>query len=214
MLCLAFDCSSSSMSIAVVENTKILAQKNHFTPAKHSELLVIEIQNLLKKLNLNFNDLNLVACTNGPGSFTAIRVALSALKMIKIATNLPAIAISSFEIFANKYISNKSTLINVLIKANSLEAYYAKYHINDLNLRQNNHAKIIKIEELPLFYNANELWCGVFEYDFANFKLALADKILASEVAIYAIKKFLNNDYNYKIEPIYLLEPSISIRKK
>ena len=47
MLTLAFDCSTSSMSIALVDGIKILGEKNYFQEAKHSEMLVMEIKNLL-----------------------------------------------------------------------------------------------------------------------------------------------------------------------
>ncbi len=213
MLCLAFDCSSLSMSIAIVDNKKILAQKNNFSSAKHSELLVLEIKDLLKNLNLNYKDIDIVACTNGPGSFTAIRVALSVLKMIKIATNICCITINSFEIIANKYIFDNSIPINVAIKANSNEIYFTKYEVNNKKLITNIPPKILKIEDLPKYYDAKEQWCGSFAHDYNDFNLNLDDKISASDVGFCAIKKYENQDFKINIEPIYLLEPSVSLRK-
>jgi len=123
MLTLAFDCSTSSMSIALLNDKKILGEKNYLQEAKHSEMLVVEIKNLLDVNKINFNDLDLIIATNGPGSYTGIRVALAVLKIIKITTQKPVLTVNCCEVLADKYSKNHEK-INVAIQANSTEIYY------------------------------------------------------------------------------------------
>ena len=125
MLTLAFDCSTSSMSIALIDGVKILGEKNYLQEAKHSEMLVLEIKNLLDANKITFNDLDLIVGTQGPGSYTGIRVALAVLKIIKIATQKPVLTVNCCEVLADKYSKNNEK-INVLLKSSLKSALVLK----------------------------------------------------------------------------------------
>ena len=213
MLTLAFDCSTSSMSIVLMDNEKILGEKNYLQEAKHSEMLVLEIKNLLDTNKITFNDLDLIVGTNGPGSYTGIRVALAVLKIIKITIQKPILTVNCCEVLAYKYSKNYSK-INVVIQANKDEVYFAKYGAN------NNFEEVVS----PVISNVNDILSEIKEDEFlcgsANkifnkhlLKSNQEDMILAIDVAIYGQRKFLQNKDLQDILPLYLRDPKITKRK-
>lgn len=213
MLTLAFDCSTSSMSIVLMDNEKVLGEKNYLQEAKHSEMLVLEIKNLLDANKIAFNDLDLIVGTNGPGSYTGIRVALAVLKIIKITIPKPILTVNCCEVLAYKYSKNYSK-INVVIQANGEEIYFAKYVAN------NNFEEVVS----PIISNVNDVVSEIKEDEFlcgsANkifnkhlLKSNQEDMILAIDVAIYGQRKFLQNKDSQDILPLYLRDPKITKRK-
>ena len=213
MLTLAFDCSTSSMSIALLNGKKILGEKNYLQEAKHTEMLVLEIKNLLDVNKINFNDLDLIIATNGPGSYTGIRVALAVLKIIKITTQKPVLTVNCCEVLADKYSKNHEK-INVAIQANSTEIYYAKYVIKN-NFEEVLQPMISNVESILLEIKEDEFLCGSANkiFDKHLLKSNQDDMILAYDVAMCGQKKFLQNKDSQDILPLYLRDPKITKRK-
>ena len=213
MLTLAFDCSTSSMSIALLNDKKILGEKNYLQEAKHSEMLVLEIKNLLDVNKINFNDLDLIIATNGPGSYTGIRVALAVLKIIKITTQKPVLTVNCCEVLADKYSKNHEK-INVAIQANSTEIYYAKYVIKN-NFEEVLQPMISNVDNILLTIKEDEFLCGSANkiFDKHLLKSSQDDVILAYDVAMCGQKKFLQNKDSQDILPLYLRDPKITKRK-
>jgi len=213
MLTLAFDCSTSSMSIALLNDKKILGEKNYLQEAKHSEMLVVEIKNLLDVNKINFNDLDLIIATNGPGSYTGIRVALAVLKIIKITTRKPVLTVNCCEVLADKYSKNHEK-INVAIQTNSTEIYYAKYIVRN-NFEEVLQPAISSVDEILMTIKEDEFLCGSANkiFDKHLLKSNQDDIILAIDVAIYGQKKFLQNKNSQDILPLYLRDPKITKRK-
>jgi len=213
MITLAFDCSTSSMSIALLDDKKILGEKNYLQEAKHSEMLVLEIKNLLDANKISFNNLDLIIATNGPGSYTGIRVALAVLKIIKITTQKPVLTVNCCEVLADKYSKNNEK-INVAIQANSTEIYYAKYIVRN-NFEEVLQPTISNVDDILITIKEDEFLCGSANKIFDNhlLKSNQNDIILATDVAIYGQKKFLQNKNSQDILPLYLRDPKITKRK-
>ena len=74
MKILALDSTAKIASVAVCENDKLLAQYNIDNGLTQSELLLPMAQNMLDSLRISFDDIDLFACTVGPGSFTGVRI--------------------------------------------------------------------------------------------------------------------------------------------
>lgn len=66
----------------------------------HSEHLIVELQGLLSTFSLQFKDMDLLVCTAGPGSFTGLRIAMSALKGISLAGGIPLVSIPTMDVLA------------------------------------------------------------------------------------------------------------------
>ena len=213
MLTLAFDCSTSSMSIVLVDNEKILGEKNYLQEAKHSEMLVLEIKNLLDANKITFNDLDLIVGTHGPGSYTGIRVALAVLKIIKITLQKPVLTVNCCEVLAYKYSKNYSK-INVAIQANKDEVYFAKFVANN-NFEEVVSPIISNVGDIISEIKEDEFLCGSANKIFNKhlLKSNQEDVILAKDVAIFGQRKFLQNKDLQDILPLYLRDPKITKRK-
>ncbi|GGH12753.1 tRNA (adenosine(37)-N6)-threonylcarbamoyltransferase complex dimerization subunit type 1 TsaB [Paenibacillus segetis] len=94
---LAFDTSTSSLAVAVMENDKLLAQVNILAERNHSAYLVTAIQECLDAAGLSRGDLDGIAVGLGPGSYTGIRIAVTTAKTLAWALNLPVVGFSSLE---------------------------------------------------------------------------------------------------------------------
>ena len=102
---LALDTSNFTLSIALSKNNQIIGNyqnQQNFTQAEQS---IIQIENLLKKTNISYQEIDYLAITNGPGSFTGIRVGLTIAKMLNLIEKTQVITINSLEALAYKYIN-------------------------------------------------------------------------------------------------------------
>ncbi|MDB5052192.1 MAG: hypothetical protein JWM44_242 [Bacilli bacterium] len=97
---LAIDTSTAAMSIAVLENGRLLRESHIHAERNHSVFLMPMMEELLLSLNMRFADLSAFAVGVGPGSYTGVRIGVTAVKTLAWALKLPVIAISSLEAMA------------------------------------------------------------------------------------------------------------------
>ncbi len=98
MKILAFDTSNSTASVAIAENDRILAYKEELRSSMQAESILPMIEDCFNYANLSYDDMDYLAVTTGPGSFTGIRIGLSVAKAILFATRIHAVAVSNFDI--------------------------------------------------------------------------------------------------------------------
>lgn len=94
---LAFDTSNNSCSVAISDGLEVLAFEQELRPSMQAEVLMVLIESTLQTAKLKYHDLNYLAVTTGPGSFTGIRIGLAAAKGIIHATKIKGIGINCFE---------------------------------------------------------------------------------------------------------------------
>lgn len=97
MKILAFDTTSNSVSVAISEGERILSYNEELRPSMQAETVVPIIEDTLKEAKLSYNEIDYLAVTNGPGSFTGIRIGLSVAKAILLATKIKGTTVSNFE---------------------------------------------------------------------------------------------------------------------
>ncbi len=98
---LACDTSTQVMRISLCGDDGRFTSKMIDIDGMHTEYLIPEIQGLLSTLGLSMKELNLLACTQGPGSFTGLRISMSTLKGISLALHLPLLSIPTMEVLAH-----------------------------------------------------------------------------------------------------------------
>ena len=96
---LVLDCAVSKISIAVKFEDKMIAQ-TYDIGMRQSEILVPAIDDILQKAGITAGDLDFSAITIGPGSFTGLRLGISALKAIELAYNVPIYGVSSLQVYS------------------------------------------------------------------------------------------------------------------
>lgn len=123
-LILSLDASTTVCSVAVHENEHCLAWEFIEEPRAASSRLMVSTQEILQAAGLKPSDLNAVAVSSGPGSYTGLRIATSAAKGICVALNLPLLAVNSLRVMTHEIISEKlADLYCPMIDARRMEVY-------------------------------------------------------------------------------------------
>jgi tRNA threonylcarbamoyladenosine biosynthesis protein TsaB len=98
---LAFDSSGAACSAAIRDGEgRLLAHRFQSMARGHAELLMPMLRDVMAEAGLAFGELDLIAVTTGPGSFTGIRVGLAGARGLALASGLPLLGITAFEAIA------------------------------------------------------------------------------------------------------------------
>ncbi len=129
MKILSIDTASNICGVSVLENQKLICNLDTNTGRTHSENLMPMIKNALEKSNLTLEDIQLILCDIGPGSFTGIRIGVATVKAFKDSLGIPCIGISSLDSLAYniKDSSKENELICSLIDCKNDNCYFALY---------------------------------------------------------------------------------------
>ena len=117
MKILAIDTSSKNAAVAILENQNTIIELNNDDEKTHSQKLMPMIDEAFKKSNLSLDDINLISCCLGPGSFTGVRIGIATAKAFADSKNIPTVGVSSLEALAHNL--NQDGLICSLINANN-----------------------------------------------------------------------------------------------
>ena len=109
MKILAIDTSSSVCSVAILEDNKLIKELHNYSEKEHSETLMPMIDEMFKATKLSLDDIGLIACSVGPGSFTGIRIGIATVKAFADAKSIPVVGVNSLEALAFCGILEKST---------------------------------------------------------------------------------------------------------
>ena len=134
-LILSIETSTPVCSVALSKNGELLLFKEIWEGLSHASHLTVLIEELFKEIrDYTIKDLDAVAVSIGPGSYTGLRIGISAAKGLCYALDIKLIAISSLEILASNIIVNHKTLIGddtwlcPMIDARRMEVYTALYN--------------------------------------------------------------------------------------
>lgn len=97
MKILAVECSSLSAGAALTEDFKLLGESYANTGLTHSRTLMPMVENVLNTTDININEIDVFAVSSGPGSFTGVRIGVSAVKGMADAQDKPCFAVSALE---------------------------------------------------------------------------------------------------------------------
>jgi tRNA threonylcarbamoyladenosine biosynthesis protein TsaB len=102
MLILAIDTALDACAAAVVDtrNAKVIARESQAMKRGHAEALMPLIARVMKEAAVGFDALGRIAATTGPGSFTGLRVGLSAARGIALAAGKPAVGVTTLTAYA------------------------------------------------------------------------------------------------------------------
>jgi tRNA threonylcarbamoyladenosine biosynthesis protein TsaB len=94
---LAFDCSGAACSAAVWIEGRVAAYRFAAMERGQAEVLMPQIEAVMRESRLGFPDLQVIATTVGPGSFTGLRIGLAAARGLALAADRPVLALTGFE---------------------------------------------------------------------------------------------------------------------
>lgn len=131
---LAVDTSTKTLSIAISDTEKVLDEVCLDTGLRHSETFLEQLHLLLKREKVSLKDLTKISCSTGPGSFTGIRVGLSACRTMSQVLDLPLVGISTLDILSEGVKSlyeGEKLLVCPIIANQQEEVYTALYELKE-----------------------------------------------------------------------------------
>ena len=220
---LAFDVSNNNCSVAISAGQEILAYEEDLRPSMQAEILILLIERALQLINYDYQDIDYLALTNGPGSFTGIRIGLATAEGILISTNIQGLAISNFEMSYYrlqrqvKYFDKAVILLN----AYRQQLYYQEF---DLAGNKGNYG-LIDINKISNLFTdtKKKIVCTgsgtseVYNQIEQNVNITILPrfaKINATQVCKYADEKINKGEVNQDIGPLYIRPPDAKIPTK
>ena len=130
MKILSLECSATPASVAIIKNDKLIASSFVNVRLTHSQTLMPMVENTLKSAMLSINDIDGFAITNGPGSFTGVRIGISAVKGLAAPKNIPCVAVSTLRAMAENY-CDTDCIVCAVMDARCNQVYNALFEIKD-----------------------------------------------------------------------------------
>lgn len=135
MYILNLETSTRNCSVSIAKKGNLIASKEvaeaGFT---HAEKLHVFIESLLLENNITFSELSAVAVSKGPGSYTGLRIGVSAAKGLCYALDIPLIAIPTLAILASQIVVENGVVIP-MIDARRMEVYSAVFDSSGTQIR-------------------------------------------------------------------------------
>lgn len=126
MKILSVECSATPCSVAISENGKILASAFCNVKLTHSQTLMPMVESVLSSSLLGIKDIGAFAVSSGPGSFTGVRIGISAVKGMAQAGDLPCVSVSTLECMAQNY-SDTDCFVCAVMDARCNQVYNALF---------------------------------------------------------------------------------------
>lgn len=130
MKILSLECSATPASVAIIEDGKVLASSYVNVKLTHSQTLMPMIENLLKASLTDIGDIEGFAISQGPGSFTGVRIGISAIKGLAAAKNLSCVGVSTLRAMAENYIDT-NCIVCAVMDARCNQVYNAIFEIEN-----------------------------------------------------------------------------------
>jgi tRNA threonylcarbamoyladenosine biosynthesis protein TsaB len=156
---LHIETSTKACSVAISKEMKLLALvESNEAEYSHAEKLNLFIEEALKVADLTMKDLSAVAVSEGPGSFTGLRIGVSTAKGIAYALDLPLIAVSTLRSIAQGFIDSndlsKKDIIVSTLDARRREVYMQLFDPS-LNAQSEIEAKVLDQSSFEELKNKN-----------------------------------------------------------
>ena len=169
ILCL--ETATPSCSVALVHNGEVLACEEDPKGQNHSEKITLFIDKVMKKAGISYDQLNAVAVSMGPGSYTGLRIGVSTAKGICYAVSKPLIAVETLHAMA--YGCKNNGILIPMIDARRMEVYAAIFDENVNKIKdteaviidENSFSELKKDHHLFLFGDGADKCAELFEND-------------------------------------------------
>ena len=147
MKILALETSAKAVSAAVSENGRILASGYQDTGLTHSRTLMPIVEHILKNTDLKLSDMDAIAVAVGPGSFTGIRIGVSAAKGLAFSVDKPAVGVSTLAAMARN-VAFADGLIVCAMDARRSQVYNANFSAENGVLTRLTPDRAVSLDEL------------------------------------------------------------------
>lgn len=147
MLICSVDSSATPASVCLFEDDKIIAEYYLNTGFTHSQTLMAMLESVLKISGKRADDIDLYAVNSGPGSFTGVRIGVSAVKGMAYAQDKPCVEVSTLESMAYNFLGSH-TIVCACMDARRKQVYHGLFRVDGDRIERLCEDKAIAIEEL------------------------------------------------------------------
>ena len=184
MLILGIDTSGKTASVSICDEKNVIAQTTVLTKLTHSQVILPLVEKLLKDAELTLSDIDGFAIANGPGSYTGLRIGISAVKAMCLALNKKCIGISTLKSLAYNCVGYKCTIIS-LMRARPDIAYYGIFRSNGESIEQIKEDSIAQVSDI------------LEQIDFSQ------DIVIVGDYAQECFEKYFKDKGNVRIAPAH-----------
>ncbi len=219
---LNLETATTNCSVSLAKDGKLLVWKENDTPNySHAEKLHTFIQECMTEAQLTMGDLDAIAVSKGPGSYTGLRIGVSAAKGLCYALGLPLISIPTLDSMASQVKGSYDHIVAVL-DARRMEVYSAVYDGNLQQIRATE-AEVIDKDSFREYYQSKtthfigsgaEKIKGSLHHK--NISFTLEGVPSAKEMALLSYQKYHVKDFEdvAYFEPYYLKDFVLQTKKK
>ena len=147
MLILALDSTALVGSVALCDNERLISEITVNTGHTHSETLLPMVESLLNLCGYTVDDIDLFACTTGPGSFTGVRIGAATVKGLAYGRGKPCVGVSTPEALAYNSIMCDGLLCPVM-NARRMQVYNALFSCDSQKMTRLCQDRALSIVEL------------------------------------------------------------------
>lgn len=214
MLVLAIDTATKIGSVALYDDKiGVIGEINLYVKVNHSNVIMDAVDSLFKLSGLNIKDVDRIAVTIGPGSFTGIRIGTAIAKGLAYSLKKPIVGVNELDVLAHMG-ENREDIIVPLINARKERVYFSKYRYVDSILLREEEYKDGELRDVLEELKGKKV---TFIGDGAIVNEKLINEILEKDYNIYSkansipragvaaqISLHLPEDNLYTLEPLYV----------
>jgi tRNA threonylcarbamoyladenosine biosynthesis protein TsaB len=160
---LNIETATALCSVALSVDGNVIALRETLEEKSHASMLTVFVEQLLKEKNLSISDLDAVAVGKGPGSYTGLRIGVSAAKGLCYGANIGLIAVNTLTVlFQSALLSLKGNfkedaLFCPMIDARRMEVFTCLYNSAVIEMEPVS-AKIIDVDSFRSWLDQNEIY--------------------------------------------------------
>lgn len=147
---LALDSSATVASVALCRDERLLAEYTLNNGNTHSETLLPMVEAMLRHFGITPAEIDLFAVSNGPGSFTGVRIGAATLKGLAFGSDKPCVGVSTLEALAENLVF-RSGLICPVMNARRSQVYTALFRSDGHSITRLMEDSALSIEELDAY---------------------------------------------------------------
>lgn len=221
-LILNLETATTNCSVSLAKDGEIITIKEHDTPNySHAEQLHIFIEEVARQASVSLSEIDAIAISKGPGSYTGLRIGVSAAKGLCFSLDIPLISVATLKSMAYQSKTRAIDFIIPVLDARQMEVYSHVFD-SDLNtiretkadsITTDSYAEYAKKGSVLLVGNGAEKCKSITEH--ANFSYDATVVPSASEMATLSYEKYKKYDFEdvAYFEPFYLKD-FIALKKK
>ena len=216
---LAFDTAMGGIAVGVIAANGHIVSRQVLTQREQASVILPLIQEVLSEAHIGFNDLDVLACNIGPGSFTGLRIGLTTARVLSLTLDIPLIGLNTLEVMAHHYETKNPILIVLETKRKD---FYAQY-FNGFDTGRTYLTEPFAVDASDVLTRAPVASFDVGGDCLNRFKSEVTEDLICLDnwvqpdpilMAQMALDKIAQGNNDNSVEPVYLRDADVSHSKK